>query len=647
MKKKLVLLLLIFVNFSAHAYSGNSLTWQKLALEEKVQRRFNASLSSLLKDNQYLVDIEVEVNEPGAPNLGNDNNAKGTRVSDINMDESRGDYIAFSKMGLEVPVVEKFLDEDRTKLMNLYRFNETYDLFKNISAVKVTVFLSDKIPEDLMAIVKKVIGSTKLAVSGIKPNVKFETMAMEWVDPAIALEKKKQNDENEKLAKKPEETEPKIWAKDWYEWASRWGNAVGLIFGSLIIGVIALFLFKQWKAFMEAYSAKQVQDQTNKNEEDKQEEDKLSAQNSNDPTQALQEDDVQSKHGLERFQQCLSQHPDEAINIVRIWLNDADDKSVMNLRAVAQQCSREEMEILMAGLFSDQCDKWKSFLGAHLESAEVALANKNIFHDVVKTLLVPSKIKDGELLNLIMELNAVRTCEFLEKNAKLVGIMMNILSPTTVSRVLAQISDDKVDQWLSEGSSFQDKNLETDLATLKEKLISFKAATSPSPFAQRIAGMIPSSSPTREASLYRALIKCGGIGMVNDVAKKNIPYELVMNLSPVLLRESLQSLPMAKRVEIISSRETDEQTALLDAVAEPNTPARDMMDMELENLKNDANKLSQITAQSEELWQEFVKVTRMLVSKNTAHSTMVNELVTEWSKGLAGGLKSIDGGKAA
>src|SRR5438045_608737 len=125
MMKMLLSLILILNVTSAFAF-GSSLTWQKLQLEEKVQRKFNVTLSSLLKENQYLVEVEAEMSDPGSPNFGDNGPKTGPKVSDIRIEESRGDYIAFSKMGLEVPVVEKFLDEDRTKLMNLYRFNEAY-----------------------------------------------------------------------------------------------------------------------------------------------------------------------------------------------------------------------------------------------------------------------------------------------------------------------------------------------------------------------------------------------------------------------------------------------------------------------------------------------------------------------------------------
>jgi len=628
----------LLLNSSAFGFSGQSLTWQKLALEEKIQRKMNQSISTVLKDNQYLVEVEADVNEPGAPNFGNDDKKNGPRVSDLNISESRGDYIAFSKIGLEVPVVDKFLDEDKTKLMNLYRYNESYDLFKNLAEVRVTVFLSDKLPPDLVDIVKKVVSSSKLMVAGIKPSVKFENIPMEWKEPVVP--KKEEPKKKPEAPKPPMQYEPKIWTKDWLEWASRWGNAFGMILGALILGIIATMLFRQWKAFMEAFVPKPVPE-LDKKEEDEEDKAALDAA-ANQST----EEDVASIHGLERFKQCLEQHPDEAITIVRSWLNDGEEHSLLALRGLAQQASAEEMEKLLAGLSQTQRDKWKGLLTHHLEQAEINNANKQIFQDVVKSLLVPSRIKDGELLNLIMELDAKTTCEFLEKYEDQVGIMMNLLGPSIVAKILTEASDETAEKWLALGGEFDVKEMDSNLDSLKSALESYKEEFSPAPFAQRLMSMIPTASPSREGSLFRALAKSGSPAMLFEAARKCFPSELVLDLPAPVIREVIQSYPMAKRVEFLFSRPEESRATLIDSLAEPGTPARDMIDMELENIERDTGRQSSIVARTEEIWFDFVKLTRTTLQKNSAHNSVAEQMVTQWCSKIAG-LKSMSGGKAA
>lgn len=642
MRILLLLTFLIQLISASYAQGITSLNWQKLALEEKIQRKFNTTLATVLKDNQYMVEIEAEISEPPAPNFGDNGHKSGPRVSDVSLADSRGDYIAFSKMGLEVPVVEKFLDEDRTKLMNLYRFNETYDLFKSITSIKVTVFLSDKLPEDLLQITKTLVQSSKINLSGIKPSIKFESIPMEWIDPAT-LEKPEEKKKPEEI--KPVQEEPKIWAKDWLEWASRWGNAVGLIVGALIIGLIALSLFKQWKAFMEAYAAKLAQ--KNEDEEKKEDEEaKLETQvaNAEVPTE---EELVAISQGFERFQQCLEQHPEEAVNMIRSWLNEGEEKDLLALRGIAQQSNSEQMEKLMNGLSDSQRDKWKGLLGVHMNSAELGEANKHIFYEVIKAFLVPSRIKDGELLNLIMELNPTSTREFFNAHKNQIGILLNILSPGVIGKVLGMVEDSIATQWLIAGSEFQMKNLDAKLPELKQTLLAFKESHAPSPFAMRIMSMIPTAAPSKEGTLFKALAKSGSMDMVIETARKSFPSELILDLPAPLLKEVIQSYPMFKRVELFLSRSEDIRATLLDIFAEAGSPARDMVDMEIENIARDPSGLAALQSRSEDIWHEFVKVSRTTLIKNASYKSFAEQLLNEWSRKISSNLQAIKGGKAA
>lgn len=623
------------------AFSGSSLTWQKLALEEKVQNKFKNVVSSVLKDNQYLVEVEAEINEPSAPNFGDNGHKSGPRVSDISLSESRGDYIAFSKIGLEVPVLEKFLDEDRTKLMNLYRFNETYDLFKNITNLKVTVFLSEKLPEDLVEIVKRLVQNSRISVSGIKPNVRFESLAMEWVDPETL-----KKPEPEEPAKPPVQEEPKIWAKDWYEWASRWGNAVGLILGAIIIGTIALSLFKQWKALMENLAQRpQLTEETEKQNEN--EEDQQPEMNLAEADTSSQEEIVAATEGFERFHKCLEQHPEEAITVIKYWLNEAREHDLLALRAIAQQSTSEQLDQLMNGLSPRQRDQWKDYLGEHLESSDLNIANKHIFQEVVKSFLAPAKIKDGELLNLVMELNVPMTCKFFKDYSDQIAILMNILSPGVINRILSEVDDETAEKWLIEATFFQADQMEAELPVLKEKLKAFKEINSPSPFAHRIISMIPSATPAKERTLFRALAKSGSVEMVQDTAKRYFPNELLLELPGAFIKEVLFSYPMAKRIELIGSRAPDEQETILSQIAEEGTTAREMLDMELESLKLDPIKEADVRRRSDEIWNEFVKTSRHVLANNTSYSGSANELINAWAKRICANLKVVGNERVA
>jgi len=630
---------LLFFAFKAHA--TNSITWQKLALEEKIQRRYSNILSSHLKDNQYLVEIEANISDPGGPNFDPTGHKSGDRVSDIDLANSRGDYIAFSKMGLEVPVLEKFLDKDRTHLMNLYRYNEAFDLFKNITAVKVNIFLSDKLPEELVDIIKGIVQNSKISLEGVKPTFNFNSIKMEWVDPNI-----EKNLLAEKKEIPKEEVEPKIWKKDWLEWASRWGNAVGLILGAIILGIITFMMFRQWRNFMENY-VKQAKDENKQESLDNNTEESTGQAVDESVEDQSQEDQVASIEGFDRFQQCLEQQPQEAVNMVRRWINEPEEKYKLILQGISQQATAEQMDRIMLNLSEFQRDQWREFIGKHLDSKDLSEANKLLFYEVIKAFLVPTKIKDSDLLNLIMDLNTTSAVDFLNSYPEQIGIMMNILSPTVINNILSKVNDATVDRWLQEGALFKTQHLEAQLPKLKDALFKFKESHTESPFIQRIISMLSNVEANRETALYRALAKATNSEVVFETAKKNFPSELVIQLPPTLLKEVIQSYPMSKRVEIIASRFEEEQSTLINALADEGTPARDLIDMELENISKDKSLRSSIESRRDHIWEEFISSVRVVINKDPSYNKYKESLIKDWSKSLVKELHSIAGQKVA
>ena len=635
---KSLLILLTILSFQ-EAWARDSLSWQKISLEEKIQRRYGSVLSSVLKDNQYLIDVEVAIIEPGQPNFEN-NEDRGVRVSDISMPESSGDYIAFSKMGLEVPVLDKIYDESKDNLLNLYRYNEAFDLFKNLDNIKVTVYLSNKVPEKMQEIAQNLVRTAKFNIAEIKPSFSFQTMEMEWAPEPESVE------DQTPAPIAPEEVEPKIWAKDWYEWASRWGNAVGLIIFSIIMAVVALMLFKQWKAFMENYAKMMAPKDKDEKEEDK---DNKNENESLFNNQALdsQEDDLAIQLGYERFQQCLQQHPEEAVTIIRSWLIESSEDTILALRGLAQQASPEEMHQLLNGLSEEQRNKWKSLLTVHLENNDIKTANKIIFQEVVKSLLVPSKIKDGELLNLVMELDPRAIAQFFDQHKEQTGILLNLLGPSIISKTLSVADDKKVEGWLNEGAQFDVRTLESKTPALKTALITFKNANSPSPFLPRLMAMLENSTPNTEESIFKAIANASGKIYLIDAASSLFPSELILKLSDSILKEIILSLPMGKRIELLYSRTPDLRERLLDIVAEAGTPARDLMDMEMQSIDSDTSKQDSILSRQDDIWFDFVKLVRTTINKNYTYKKIAGDIIEKWATQVTKGFKSIAGGKAA
>lgn len=104
MMTRILTLLFLLIVLPATA---KNLEWQKIELEDKVDFIYNKHLISQFKASDFIVKTKVQYNNPGMPKF-DDLNKDTIKVSDVAFDESKGDYIAFSKVGLEVPIVGKY-----------------------------------------------------------------------------------------------------------------------------------------------------------------------------------------------------------------------------------------------------------------------------------------------------------------------------------------------------------------------------------------------------------------------------------------------------------------------------------------------------------------------------------------------------------
>ncbi len=223
---KTITLIFAFIIFmgSTSAFS-KSLEWQRIELEETINTKYATAIRGALKNQEFIVKSQVKYNDPGMPDF-QDLNKADFKISDLPFDESKGDYIAFAKVGLEVPVVGKMHQEHQKKLKELYRYNESFDLFKNIQSVDVLITVSEKVGADKLVVVKNIVKSLEFTVAGFTPVVEVKSgkiEAPEKIEPEFA-----------------EPVDEGINLKDIMDFIGKFGNAIGLILAVALFGFLGL-----------------------------------------------------------------------------------------------------------------------------------------------------------------------------------------------------------------------------------------------------------------------------------------------------------------------------------------------------------------------------------------------------------------------
>ena len=130
-----------------------SIEWQKVELQEKVARKVDLAVSSILDRKDFLVEVDISVLTPPTPNFDK-RKTGGPRESDAEFEESSRDYIVFSELGLEAPVLGKAENEKQQYLKDLWKFNKSNDIFSNLDSATIFLYIDKKINQETVDSVK-------------------------------------------------------------------------------------------------------------------------------------------------------------------------------------------------------------------------------------------------------------------------------------------------------------------------------------------------------------------------------------------------------------------------------------------------------------------------------------------------------------
>jgi len=614
MKKTMIVILTFLFSFSALA--NTALDWQKVSLEEKVASKVKMALSKVLEHKQFMVETDIKFNDPGPPNF-DDLNKVGMKISDVKFDDSKGDYIAFSKIGLEVPVIEKHYQDNQQRLKEMHRFNESYNLFKNLDKVNVKVHLSDMLPEEKINQAKLVVKNLQFSTGEVKPNISFEKMSLEIIKKA------------------PKPVEKGVTLKDIFGWLSQFANAIGLIVATLLFGMVAKKILRVWEEIMENLKPKEPEAL----ESEEEDEEELEGEEGLAADQMFEEFESED---FERFKKFLEMNKQDAVLMLKRWISVYDDNYLLSLKAVAQQLKDDELMELFSGLNDVEREKWKNALDEFLESEDIKVANKFISEEVVRTMIGPSQVDDVELIDMLLSLSDYIACKFVLEKKEDAVILMNLLTPQFSGRILDQLEEEQAQEVIMNSLDFDFGQITDEFVGFKKSLNDFVEATKRKPFNEKLVQMLPDFNPLKEVMLYEFLANSGMKAEMKVMATNNYPSELLAQLPPAFIKKDLQAYDDNARVILLASLEGDTRDKFMKAFAEEGSAAREMLDLDFEEIQNNQIAQAKIANKKDDIWKDFVLHTREVIKEDDEYTTDIEQIIHTWVDDLVESRASSD-----
>jgi hypothetical protein len=616
-----------------------SLEWQKVVLKQDLETKTKEVLSKVLKAEEFLVTAKIDLTTPQMPDFKKQHapiaaTSETTRLHKVKASNAAPTndpygYIVFHKMGLEVPLVEEFKDDevktqnknqkadDGNDFENIWKYNKALDIYNNIDHVAISVKITDKVTINARSKLESLVKGIGYDIPSVQPDVKFE-----YVD--FHLEK---SFKAETVAG-PKKVEP-TWFEKVIAFAEKFQLPITLFVSVFMLGMFGLMLMKKYKQILEENAAGSQTltmegggDQDNKTG---------SAPAENTPSLVAQS-------VMERFIAYLDQAPRECTAMVKSWLREPDANQILGLNVIIEELPNDKLTHLVSMLSEEDKGKLRATVQVALKPAEMTKAKEFISAQVRDEILKGEKIDDPELQEMLLAISPKKAAQMVMDQPEFVSMLFSKLSPRFLGLILEQLNDENKSAVLNQ--ALGQKTL-SDVKVFKSVLYKYADIEIFSPALEKIKLILPDSSKSTEETLYQAIAKHGNAQSVKACALRNFPYQLITSLPEDMLKEALLQFDSIKRIEYLETLANDDKEYLINAFAPPGSKARDIYELDYERVFSNEEANARIKADADTIAKNFVIHLRDFMRKNPQFKGKVATIVGQWADNMAAEFNSI------
>ena len=343
---------------------------------------------------------------------------------------------------------------------------------------------------------------------------------------------------------------------------------------------------------------------------------------------------LKTKMHFDRFTQLIHKNEIDAILLLKKWINELSLESVMALKAVSQQLDEDLLYKVFLKLNEEEREAWKTNVDGFLKGEELVKANKFISEEVVRDSIAPQGLSDIELIDLLLSLDLEVAVNFVKSHSSEAPVLLNLLRPKVAGKILDKLDMEESKDLITKSLVFDFDTVKDNFKSFKETLKDYVIKSKRKPFNNKILQMLPNFNPNKEKMLYKVLAQENLQTDMKRAAADNFPSELVTKLPTAFLKSIMQKYDQTVKVQLLASLDDDTKQLMLSTFAEEGSAAREMIDLEFENLENDAVAQARIKGQKDQLWKDFVTFVRFEIKEDEKWGSDIQMIVTEWVTNL-------------
>jgi hypothetical protein len=594
---------------------SNSIDWQRVALEERIQAKLRSALGLSVPDEKFIVTVAITLK----PRVAEIDPATGKPRPD-RPGIARRERAPLGKLDLDAPL---WVVEDENGNESPLSFAPERNLFEEIQDVKINIYLDQSIPEARVALIKQIATSLTASAGPTSPSITVERTD---------------------LAKKESTILPGSPAAkaEFAEFARDFQTPIALITVALIVcgfftafGIIVFAglrkLAARRLAIMEAKDSREEQIQRQQQEALLRQQLTASGPASTDGSADKEiELDEPAERGFDRLKLLVREAPDRVASLIKQWTRNPMGGAKDALAAIPQILKTEELLQVFKYLNTEDRREWRKYLGQDVSPTFRRKVDLFLSSQIIENLLVPAPQMDPEFKELFDQVKVAEAVEVANEDPEIGAVLIALLPSAQAARIFSLLSAERANEITVTSLKLTDAEIQRRVPRLKQVLRGLRDRHGVLPFVSRATEFLREAGPEQEAAIFNALSETGDYAALETAARQYFPAELISRLPVKILRDCMEALSIEKRAELILSRADEEKTWLLGALGKPGTKAREFIDLELKQLEMDQTRVRRAERNRDLLWKNFTETCRAMIRNNPQTAELAETLLSDW-----------------
>ncbi len=593
-----------------------SLEWQKIDLEAKLQDRIHQSILKIIPEKYFNIGVSITLKKITPP-TPKPTESEPTPESEKNDTQDR--RISLGKLDFDAPVLNEHEDDSFLDSFGERKKLKVINLFDQIERVNIAVLIDNTVQDTKKELITKLVKGATSALGEDIVNTSIE---------------------------KAEIYSPKQFEEPWDipRWITELKIPFAIVFATLIVASFLSFVlllvsrgyFKiesRRTAILEAKNAREAAA-----EEAKMNPAFATAGPTSSPTggassspgDSADPSTDQTENGFDRFKAILAENPEKMSDLIRQWVKSPGRGATEALVILPRVLSTAECLQLFKHLKEQDRRDWKKVLSTPTDERSYKIAENFISFQIVDSLLVPPSTTDEELQRMLSSLSLADCIEIASSNVNLGALLIDLLPTAQAGRLYSLMNRELADSLATAAMKVSDREIASQSNALKQAIKNIMNKKKSVPFLDRAADLVNSVGQDREETILKTLAEAGEFQLLEATAKQFFPSELVMRLPGPALKTCLERYPVARRAEIILSRAENEKTTLLSSIGGPDSRARELLDIEVQNIEVDDVRKKRIEKSKNLIWRDFISTVRTVVKTDDTVAELSKDILSDW-----------------